>query len=527
MNRMLPLMPSEKPPRGGALSHPSIHTMTQPTKKSGALLAAALLTSSFMSIHAGETYAKSTGGKAMLDKAPESNPLSFLGGALVFDFQERVRWEIRDNNFDFNDAVNALTDDNWFLQRARIGMLVKPCDWFKIYVQGQDSREINSDRPDFPGLLGAEGDDAFDLRQGWFEFGNAKNFPLTLKVGRQILSYGDERLIGAFDWNNIGRTFDAVKLRWEEKTWWLDAFASTVVVPERGSYNQSDLFNGNETDREQIFSGLYFSTTGLGPQTIDLYALHLHENTNARFQPAARGNTDFATFGVRIKSKPGAFASSAPAPASDGKSVMDGKSTPPPAAPKPVGLDYELEAAFQTGEVRGLDLTAFAVHGGLGYTFDTSWMPRLGVAYNYGSGDDDPADGQIETFQNLFPTNHKFYGQMDVFSWQNMHEIEVSLKAQPVKAVTLKAEFHAFWLASTDDVWYRANGTAAVRPLGVLARNADSYAGSEVDVLAQWNVNKHLAVEVGFSHFFAGDYLSDTGASDDANFGYLQATITF
>ena len=48
-----------------------------------------------------------------------------------------------------------------------------------------------------------------------------------------------------------------------------------VVVPERGQYNQSDLFNGNETDREQVFSGLYFNTVAFGPQSIDLYALHL------------------------------------------------------------------------------------------------------------------------------------------------------------------------------------------------------------------------------------------------------------
>ncbi len=500
--------------------------MNHQSKKSGALLAAALLTSGINSALAGQTYANSTGSKTVIDKAPESNPLSFLGGALVFDFQERVRWEIRDNNLEFNDAVNVFTDDNWFLQRARIGMLVKPSDWFKFYVQAQDAREINSDRPDIPGVLGAEGDDSFDLRQGWVEFGNAKNFPLTLKAGRQILSYGDERLIGAFDWNNIGRTFDAVKLRWEEKTWWLEAFASSVVVPDGGSYNQSDLFNGNETEREQIFSGLYFSTTAIGPQTIDLYALHLHENQNPKNLPLALGDTNFITLGLRIKSKPGAFAHSEPA--SDGKTMADGKSvTPPPAAPKPVGLDYDFEGAFQTGDVRGLDLTAWAVHGGLGYTFDIGWMPRLGVAYNYGTGDDNPLDGDIETFQNLFPTNHKFYGQMDVFSWQNMHEVEVSLKAQPVKAVTLKAEFRAYWLASTDDVWYRANGVAAVRPLNALAQSADSYAGSEVDVLAQWTVNKHFAVEVGYSHFFAGAYLEDTGASDDADFGYVQATITF
>ncbi|MGB8166879.1 MAG: alginate export family protein, partial [Chthoniobacteraceae bacterium] len=443
-------------------------------------------------------------------------------GKVVFDVEERLRWEIRNNNFDFNDSVNALTDDNWFLQRFRIGLLLKPTPWLKIYAQGQDSREINSDRPDFPGLLGAEGDDAFDLRQGYVEIGDAKQFPLTLKIGRQILSYGDERLIGPFDWNNIGRTFDAVKLRWEEKAWSLDAFASTVVVPERGSYNQSDFANGNETDRGQIFSGLYFSTTALGPQTTDLYVLHLHEDSNPKFNASALGDTNFFTIGTRFKSKPGAFAKhDVEGFSKDGKTVVDAK------PPRSVGFDYEGEFVFQTGEVRGLDLTAFAVHAGAGYTFDTSWLPRVGLAYNFGTGDDNPNDKNIQTFQNLFPTNHKFYGQMDVFSWQNMHDLEVSVKAQPIKAVTMKAEYHAFWLATTEDAWYRPNGVTRVRPLNAAARNAGNYAGSEVDLTVTWNACKHLQIEGGYSHFFAGDYLADTGPADDADFGYVQAKISF
>ncbi len=462
-------------------------------------------------------------GKATVVKTTPDNPLCFLDGRVCFDFEERFRWEIRDNNFDFNKSLNSITDDNWFLQRARIGMKLNLTDWVRVYAQAQDSREINSDRPDTPGLFAAEGDDAFDLRQGWVEIGNSKEFPLTLKIGRQLLSYGDERLIGAFDWNNIGRTFDAVKLRWEDKAWSLDAFSGTVVVPERGSCNQSDFFNGTETDRGQILSGLYFSTTATGPQVTDLYVLHLHEETSAKYQPNPLGNTNFITLGLRVKSKPGAFAHTA---SNEGLS-KDGKSVVPPAAPKPVGFDYEGEFAFQKGDVRGLDLTAFAAHAGVGYTFDIGMLPRLGVAYNFGSGDDNPTDEDIQTFQNLFPTNHKFYGQMDAFSWQNMHDLEFSVKAVPCKAVTVKAEYHAFWLASTDDVWYRANGATAVRPLSPVSRAADNFAGSEVDLTVTWNVNKHLQVEGGYSHFFAGSYLGDTGASDDADFGYVQAKIMF
>ena len=454
-------------------------------------------------------------------KPIEQPLLSFCDGKLTFDVQERVRWEIRENNFDFNDKVRTINDDNWLLFRFRIGMMIKPAPWLKLYVQGQDSREYLSDRPDFPGVLGAEGDDPFDLRQAYVEIGNTKDMPWGVKIGRQTLTLGDERLVGAFDWNNIGRTFDAVKLSYKAPTWSVDAFSSTVVVPHREGYNQSDFYNGNETERGQVFSGIYFSTTAIGPQTTDFYALHLHEHY------VGPGDTNFLTLGTRIKSKPGAFSHKAAAP-SDGKSVADGKSTPPPPAPpKPLGLDYEAELAFQTGDVKGKDLTAFAAHAGLGYTFDTAWTPRLGLEYNYGSGDSDPTDGDVETFQNLFPTNHKFYGQMDVFSWQNMHNVGLILKASPTKKLTVKGELQAFWLASTDDSWYRANGSTTVRPLNAAARSAGNYAGTEADLTVTYAATKWLSLEAGYSHFWAGDYLADTGAHDDADFGYLQATINF
>ena len=461
--------------------------------------------------------------KPAAEKPAPSNPLSFLDGAIVVDIQERLRLEGRENNFDFNNTVNAATDDWWLLQRFRLGVTLKPASWLKVYIQGQDSQEIDSEREDIPGRLGAEGDDFIDLRQAYIEIGDPKAFPLSLTLGRQILSYGDERLIGGFDWNNIGRTFDAAKLRYEQKTWSVDAFASAVVVPRADSLNKSDLFDEDDVaTSETVFYGIYASTTAIPVQTTDFYVLGLHTEQDTDTLPAAGIDSDFGTVGLRVKSKPGAFA---PAP-SQGMS-KDGKTMLPPPAPKPLGFDYDAELAYQFGEVRDLDLSAFAAHAGIGYTFDAPWKPRVGVEYNYASGDSDPLDGDIGTFQNLFPTNHKFYGFMDVFSWQNMHNPAISLKAAPCKNVTVQLDYHAFWLASTDDVWYRANGTTAVRPLTPAARAADSFAGQEIDFTVTWNATKYLQIHAGYSHFFAGDYLGDTGASDDADFGYVQATLTF
>lgn len=246
----------------------------------------------------------------------ETNPLCFLDGKLCFDVHDRLRFEIRENNFDFDDSIDSVTDDSFLLQRFRIGAAFKPVEWLKFYAQGQDTREFFSDRPNIPGALGAEGDDTFDFRQGYVQIG-PKSWNLT--AGRQTLAYGDERLIGTSDWNNFGRTFDAAKLHFElSKTTNIDLFASTPAVIDRHSYNQSDLFNGDELHRDLVFSGIYFTTGAVEPVTLDLYVLGLDQarGNNSNLEGslttlpagAAGGNamerTDFATIGTRIKGDP-------------------------------------------------------------------------------------------------------------------------------------------------------------------------------------------------------------------------------
>ncbi len=496
--------------------------MTHPKKRSSRGLLAATLLLTGSSALCGDSTVPSPNTAAQLLPAP--NPLSFYGGKLTVDVQERIRWEARENNFDFNANARSPADDNWFLNRFRIGLLLKPVPWLKLYAQGQDSREWNSDRADLPGLLGAEGDDSLDLRQGYIEIGDANRFPLVLKVGRQVLSYGDERLVGGFDWNNFGRTFDAAKLRWEEKTWSLDAFAAAVVVPEFGDFNRSD-FIDDGTRKDQVFAGLYYTNAAPDFQSTDLYALYLHEDNAV---PQSSGDTRFATLGARAKSKPGAFHRAPPAP--QDSTAGDGKSTPstsPAPAPRPAGFDYAAEVAFQTGRVRGLDHSAMALSAGVGYTIDAPWLPRVGAEYNYASGDRNAADGDIETFQNLFPTNHKFYGIMDLTAWQNMHQAAVGASVQPCKTLAVRIDYRAFFIASTDDVWYRANGTTPVRPLTAAAREAGKYEGSQIECVLSWTPRKSLQVQAGYAHFIPGDYLEDTGPASAADFGYIMTTFTF
>lgn len=409
------------------------------------------------------------------------DPISFYDGKLVFDISYQGRYEYRENTFDFNSAIDTLNDDSWYLQRARIGIRVKPVNWLVIYAQGQDAREVDSDRTDIPGVLGAEGDDSFDLRQAYVEIGDTKVCPFSLKLGRQVLNYGDQRLIGAFEWNNIARTFDAAKLTYTSGKNFVDLFVSSVVNIDRDGFNPSAF---TDADLDSYFTGLYASLDYLDFQTTDLYALWLDQ----------QGGTSFVTLGTRWKS----------------------------AKDKTGPWDYTAEAAFQLGEVRDLDLTAFAGTVTLGYTFDVAWKPRLSVGYSYGTGDSNATDGEIETFQNLYPTNHLYYGYMDTFSWQNISNPQVGIEVEPCTGLKLRVDYHMFWLADTGDAWYRANGVTQVRPI---TPSADSSAGSELDITATYKVTKYLSLLAGYSHFFAGDYLEDTGASSDADFAYLQVKL--
>ena len=85
-------------------------------------------------------------------------------------------------------------------------------------------------------------------------------------------------------------------------------------------------------------------------------------------------------------------------------------------------------------------------------------------------------------------------------------------------------DYHLYWNAQTTDAWYRVNGVTRVRGI---TPGADTFRGSEFDFTGIYKVNKNLSFQAGYSVFFAGGFLDDTGASDNAHFGYAQVQINF
>jgi len=189
------------------------------------------------------------------------------------------------------------------------------------------------------------------------------------------------------------------------------------------------------------------------------------------------------------------------------------------------GWDYDAEAAYQFGDVGSADISAWMVAGELGYAYGDDWKTRAFLGFDYASGDDTAGDGDVETFNQLFPLGHAYLGYIDVVGRQNVIDASMGASFQPMDRLTLRAAGHLFWRASDADALYNAGG-GVVRGGGLASSR---YVGAELDFTAKYKLDDHTTLLLGYSHFFAGDFVEDAtpAADDDIDFLYAQVQWVF
>lgn len=436
------------------------------------------------------------------------------------------------SNNDFrNEAAGSArdTENEYYLTRVmpRVGYTAK---WYEVFTEFRSSDSIDDERGDNAAgaardRLLTETDNGANLHQAYVFVGNHKEFPLSAKVGRQELVYGDQRQLGHFRWNNNARAFDAVKLRAQNQWFGVDAFTGAVVQNDDHNFNKSH----PDTD---LFSGLYFNFPTVGSFTKHSLVEAFFYNRDVDRDSATEdfsgvpvpfrnpAKQDLNVFGLRLKSKPNTLGA----------------------------WDYTLEAMKQTGDrattgpaapvaaTRGaalLDHSAEALVAQLGYTWsEPAWQPRLSFTYSYASGDDNAADGKSGTFQNLFATTHLHYGYMDLSSLQNLHDFRTALTFKPHPTVTVALEHHYQLLADTADAWYNVAGVARGGVYAAPPANISDELGHEFDLVVGYYPKIWLHLELGLSYYARGDFIKQSitaaeGGSQDASYVYFQTTLNF
>jgi hypothetical protein len=375
------------------------------------------------------------------------------------------------------------SSDAFLLSRLRINMRVSPTYWMRFYVQGQDAQSFwRNQKPDAPPY-----EDTMDVRQAYAEFGKAEAPTLLLRVGRQELFFGEQRLIGHLNWTNTARSFDAARLTVQKGKYKVDFFAASVVNLQEGSANKRA--DGNN------IHGAYGSITKLVPNaTIEPYAFwRLARGT--RTEAGVAANTDRKVYGGRFVGK------------------------------LPANFDYNIEAVGQVGTVGTDDVRASASHVALGYTLaSVKNKPRIVLEYNYASGDETPGDAIQQTFDQLYPTGHDKLGLADQVGWKNIHDLRTGVEYKPTPKLSTALFYHSWWLASPKDALYNAAGNAIVR---VAAGTAGRHVGHEASIQMGYSLNATTSIGAGYANIFPGTFLKNATPGKQYRTPYLMLTHSF
>jgi hypothetical protein len=308
----------------------------------------------------------------------------------------------------------------------------------------------------------------------------------TLRAGRQVLIYGSERLISARYGPNVLRSFDGALGRWEEGEWRADAFFARPVENRLHSFD-------DRTDGSRKVWSLYATRKlpEISPSSgLDLFYIG-YANQAAEFNQGA-GREVRHTVGSRF------FGTSGP-------------------------WKWDLEGHLQFGSFAGGDIRAWSVATDVRYTFaDVPLKPYLGMRANVISGDKNPNDGTLGTFNPLFPRG-KYFGEIGLIGPANLINVHPSVGIDLGSGWTLSGAAVFYWRESLGDGVYGAPGNL-LRPAG---ESKARYIGTQGDLVLGWEATRNLSFEVAYSAFEPGEFIKDTGPSRTVHFVGMEALFRF
>jgi hypothetical protein len=322
---------------------------------------------------------------------------------------------------------------------------------------------------------------------------------LIIKLGRQEINLGNQRLVGAVGWSQAGRSLDGVLLGYSA-----------------GDYGMAAFFFGKLNDEADRFDA--WVTPDSDDKDYDLYVT----TWQGKLAPFGIGGT-YEITDILVNGA-----------GNMNINTIYGRLTPA------FDTDYakiklNLEAATQTGEdAEGYDFGGYFFSVGAGASFeDVAWTPDVFIGYDYYSGDDDPNDEDLDAFWSVLPTAHKWLGHADLV-WVDsgfylfngafpdnekdygIQDLYLKLGVKPMDKVSAHLDFHYF--KSAEDVVDTTTG------------KSDDSVGWETDFAVKYKYSRNLCLTLGWDHFDPDDayvYAKGLENDDPEDHIWFQADLKF
>jgi hypothetical protein len=436
----------------------------------------------------------------------------------------RMRYETRDNDF----RRGRDTFDEPMLLRTRGFVAIKNIlDPLRFTLEVEDARRNHSQFTrefDTRDVNYAEPIQAYaelffrETLLGKDDLGNDR--PISVRAGRHAFEYTDRRLLARNEWRNTTNNFQGIRaiIGQQKNDWQFDLLA---LKPVQRFTNQLD-----EVDHAQDFYGVigdwrrWSEVVTLQPY----YYLLKQDGDRVKYTqngdsaaPNTRINREIHTAGLRAYG-------------------VVGKT----------GWDYDASYVKQWGKqdrlngvgtfIAKLDHDAHSYNAEIGYTLMHLWKPRLSAFYGFASGDKNPNDSKNNRFEPLFgfarPWSNNDYVRME-----NIIAPKIRLEFEPqlswLPGLKIDTGYNWYRLDRASDRW---NGT------GLWDNNGESGKdlGEEVDIRVRFPINQYIAANLGYAHFWAGDFtksttrngsvggtnIADSERRDHSNFFYTEISIS-
>jgi hypothetical protein len=387
-----------------------------------------------------------------------------------------VSGEARERFESSRDPVFGLSpagDDDYLLHRILLTADARNFKGFRAQVQ-----IVSGLTSGWEGQPPPTQDNSVDVLQAFIEqsYGAGQGY-LLVRVGRQELSLGSSRLISVRESPNIRRAFDGVRASWSFPSGArVDAFALQPVSPERGGFD-------DRSSSAQTFWGMYGTADVPAVEGLhaDLYYLGLRREEAVFTQGRAtevRHSVGFRLFGERDRA------------------------------------DWNIEGVWQWGSFGDASIRAWTISAELGYRWaDVLLSPRFGIKMDAISGDRNPADRRLETFNPLFP-KLPYFSEANVATPANLLDVQPSFTINVAREATLSLSWNALWKQARADAFY----APPLAPVAGTAHSAGRAIGTQASLNLDWKLSKRLGLGAAYVHFDPREVTRDAGGSSGSFF---------
>lgn len=365
-------------------------------------------------------------------------------------------------------------DHQWVVhERARIGLEVER-GVLSAAVIVQDARVAG-----YPTALNTDSNGeapSTKFHAAYLEARSTEIHPSFVRLGRQVVTWGEGRLLGTSDWFLVPRSLDAARARWVVRQFDFEALAVLLTAP--GSVPP-------EYVRQSAAPSNGGATGGTGVQ---LYGV------NASFHPEPLLHFEVAGL-ARIARTPHPSTLT-----SSDTYVIDGR-----VFGERAGWSYAAEFAYELGRLayvnRRPDIAAWGATAHVDWQTGFVFRPKLSLSGSYATGDKGTNPDKVRAFDPILPDARSGLGQMGLYAWSNILDAAFTVSATPTDETRVTLGYRYLRLAEPGGAWFSAN----LAPVGQNPSNTAAFLGHEIDAAVSVTPLEPLTIRAGYGALITGD----------------------